>query len=66
MPGWPRVFGNQEVPEPMGGFELNKEPGVGAKEMKELTPLGIHDGTSYESYNSNNYKLVMVIMIIDQ
>jgi hypothetical protein len=50
----------------MGGFEMNKDPGVGVKKMKELTPLGIHDGTSYESYKSNNYKLLLVIMIILQ
>ena len=40
MPGWPRVFGNQGVPEPIDGFELNKEPGVEAEKIKELTPLG--------------------------
>ncbi len=40
MPGWPRVFGDQEVPEPIDGFELNKESGVEAEKIKELTPLG--------------------------
>ena len=40
MPGWPRVFGNQEVPEAMDGFEFNKKPRVEAKKIKELTPLG--------------------------
>ena len=40
MPGWPRVFGNQEAPEPMGGFELDKKPGVKAEKIQALTPLG--------------------------
>jgi hypothetical protein len=41
MPGWPSVFGNQEVPEPIDGFDLNKKPGVEAEKIKELTPLGL-------------------------
>ena len=35
------MFGNQEVPEPIDGFDLNKKPGVEAEKIKELTPLGL-------------------------
>ena len=40
MPGWPRVFGNQDVAEPIEGFELNKKPMTKTEKTKELTPLG--------------------------
>ena len=40
IPGWPKVFGNQDVAEPISGFDLSKKSGVESEEIQELTPLG--------------------------
>ena len=40
MPGWSRVFGNQDIPEPIGGLDLNKEHEAKVEKTEELTPSG--------------------------